>query len=182
MIYLLEVASKITEISDLITSKWAEILGWISIPSIVTALIVCSFKLITAKMSQKIAKKNIQPLINEVQNAKEIFNNTCEQLKNEFDSKLIEYENAVKQGIVNGFTTYEEKKNEICAEILNADEAVKEMVGEIETKTIDILENYEIGINDAIEEPAEIVEQKIEEPIVENAEINVEEEIDPFAR
>lgn len=184
---LLEIGTKITEISDLITNKWAEVLGWISIPTIGTALIVCLFKLITAKLSQKIAKKNIQPLVDEVEKAKTIFSETSENLKNEFECKLKEYENVVKNSIENGFATYEEKKNEVCAEIINADETLKSMVGEIEPKVINILEKCE----DVKNEVLEIVEENVSE-IIENQEElpkvieenNSEEikEVDPFAR
>lgn len=167
---LLEIGSKITEISDLITNKWAEILGWISIPTIATALIVCLFKLITAKISQKIAKKNIQPLVNEIDNAKLLINETCERLKTEFESKLIEYENVVKNSIEAGFANYEKAKAEICEELINADEELRAMVGEIKPKVIELLEEYEPKVEETI------IEEEKQEEIIEENEI-VEEEL-----
>lgn len=151
---LLEITSKLTEIQDLITNKWLEVLGWISIPAIGTALVVGGIKLIITCVQKKINKKNIKPIADEVKKAREEFNNELKAIKEETSRQIEEYKNAIEKGIKKGLSSYENAKKTAYNKIIEVNNDVKKLVGEIKPVVIDIKEDVK---NDVVEVTEEIV-------------------------
>ena len=156
--FLLEVTTKMTEISDLITDKWLEILGWLSIPTIGTALIVGLIKIIVTCIQRKINKKSIKPLTDEVRAVKDEFKNTVEDLKLTMNGKFDEYSASVERNIENGLNAYEKAKNDAYNKIIEQDENIKTLIGKIEPVKVEV-EKYK---EEAEEKVGEIID-KLEE-------------------
>ena len=170
MIFLLDSATKIAEISDLISTKWLEILGWISIPTIVTTLICCIFKLVTSAVSKKIASKNIKPLASKVEEAKEFMRETANELKTLFENNINHYADLTEQKINDAFEKYEKAKQEAYQKIMQLEEAIEkpnEIVGTVQEQPI---------VEEIKEEPI------IEEPIVEEVKEEIVDAVDPLTR
>lgn len=156
--FLLEATSKMTEISDLLTDKWLEILGWLSIPTIGTALIVGLIKIIVTCIQRKINKKSIKPLTDEVRAVKDEFRNTVEDLKLTMNGKFDEYSASVERNIENGLNAYEKAKNDAYNKIIDQDENIKTLIGKIEPVKVEV-EKYK---EEAEEKVGEIID-KLEE-------------------
>ena len=168
--YLLEITSKWTEISDLITSKWLEILGWISIPTIGTAIVVGIIKLIITCVQKKINKKSIKPIVDEVKKAREEFNNELKTIKEETSRQIDEYKNAVEKGIKKGLSSYENAKATAYNKIIAVNDDVKKLVGEVKPIVIDVQAKAEEVIEEKKTELAGVIDNakdKIAE-VVEN--------------
>lgn len=151
---LLEITSKLTEIGDLITNKWLEVLGWISIPAVGIALVVGGIKIIITLIQKRINAKNIKPLANEIKKAREEFMNMANELKADFKAQTEEYSNAVKDGIKKGLNAYETAKTQAYNEIIKANEDVKNLIGEVKPVIVEIKEDVK---NDVVEVTEEIV-------------------------
>ena len=173
MTFLLDSANELAKWSDLLSSKWAEILGWISIPTVVSALIVCIFKLITACVSKKISKKSIKPLADKVEEVKSMFSESLEELKNIFENNIEDYSSVIEAKINNALQKYEEAKKIAYEEIMQGEE-FSDILKDIKPETI-VGEFIEEPINDEKEE------EIISGPIEENEDIIIEE-IDPLSR
>lgn len=188
--FLLSNGETISQISDLIGSKWAEILGWISIPTVATALLTCVFKLIITCISKKIASKNIKPLAQKVEEAKDTLLETTNKVEKMFDEKIQTYTNLVESKITECMNKYTQQKQVAFNKIINGEKEIQELLENVEEKVV-VVENFAEKVQEAktFEETKEIIEPVIEEiqkeikPIIEEKkEDATEDENDPMLR
>lgn len=178
MYYLLDIASDVAKLSDLITEKWAEVLGWIAIPTVSVTLICCLFKIITAIINKKISKKSIKPLSDKVVEAKEAFLNTAEEIKQTFSNNINEYSCIIENKVANAIKNYEEEKRKIYNEIMKSNLELKNAIGDVLEIPKDVVEAPKIEETKLIEEPKIEEEIKEEQPPTEI----IETDTDVFAR
>lgn len=184
MYYLLDIASDVAKLSDLITEKWAEVLGWIAIPTVSVTLICCLFKIITAIINKKISKKSIKPLGDKVVEAKEALLNTVADIKQTFSNNINEYSCIIENKVATAIKNYEKEKRKIYNEIMKSNLELKNAIGDVleipkETKEEEkTIEQEKVENTNFVEEPKIEEEIKEEQPATEI----IETDTDVFAR
>ena len=166
MSFLLNTSDTVSKVMTVISDKWVEILGWISIPAVATAFVVCLFKLITAIVGKKIGAKSIKPLANKVEELKAI----VDSVENKFNEKIEEYSNKMQEVYNKSFEKYSKAKQMAFAKMFEGEAVLKELAQKIEqTKeelkevTEKVTEKVEDVAEPVIEEVQEIVEEKVEQ-------------------
>lgn len=180
--FLLSASQTISQISDLIGSKWAEILGWVSIPTVGSALIVSIIKLISSCISKKIASKNLKPIASKVEEAKNDLINSVDQIEKKFNSKLEDYSVLMENKFNECFAKYSEAKQVAFNKLIEGEAEVQETLKDVEEVKIKIESvAQEIEKCETVEAVQEVVEPiVVEEPvIVETVEV-VEEQPEEY--
>lgn len=160
---LLEAGDVFTQISDLISEKWAEILAIFG--GSITASVIVGYlvKIIATFLIAKIKNKYTSPI-----------NSSIEILKTkeaEIFEKLVainEYLDNMPEIIQSEFAKYDEKRKKIYQQIIDGkeifDEAVEEVAVDLqkleETPTEEIVEEIQEEIVEQVDEPQEEVEQE----------------------
>lgn len=169
-----------TEIADLLTEKWVEILGWISIPAIATALIVGIIKIITTCINKKISKSSLNEVNAKIEGVVNQVNSTLKEMKEFYDNGLDNYTSIVETKVNSVLDKYEETKKVAYQRIMDLNSELNEKVGELKEKTIEATEKAEEIVDNKVEELEDKAEEVVEQAkeVVEQAKEVVEEKVE----
>lgn len=172
-----------TEIADLLTEKWVEVLGWISIPAISTALIVGIIKIITTCINKKINKNGYNEVNAKIDGVVNQVNSTLKEMKEFYNEGLENYTNITENKINCALDKYEESKKDAYKKIMRLNQDLNDKVGELKEKVIEVkgeaqevaqgkIEEVQEEVQNIVEEAKEIVEGKVEsvETFIDNIE------------
>lgn len=166
MSFLLTTSESISNFMSIISDKWLEILGWISIPAVATALVVCSFKLITAIIGKKIGAKSIKPLANKVEELKGV----VDGIEKKFNDKIEEYSNKMQDVYNKSFEKYSKAKQFAFAKMFEGEEKLKELAQQIESTKTELkaeaeekVEEIKEEVSPVVEEVQQVIEEKVEQ-------------------